>query len=391
MADLIAPHGGILVERQLAGSKREALLEKARGLPKIRLHDFEVSDLDMLACGALSPLQGFMGKAEVESVLESMRLPNGTVWSLPIVLARPKELVGRLSAGDDVALTDHDENVLGVLHIEDIYAHDQDAHAKLAFGTQDEAHPGVARVMNLMGNTGLGGKVSVLNRVRYEDFREFRLDPKETRAYFAELGWKTVSAFQTRNPIHRAHEYLTKVALEVTDGLLIHPLVGATKGDDIPADVRMKCYEVLLANYYPKKRVKLAVFPAAMRYGGPREAIFHALCRKNYGVTHFIVGRDHAGVKDAAGKSYYGDYDAQNIFDRFKPEEIGVEIFKFEHTYYDKKSQGMVSFKTAPENAEAVSVSGTKLRDMLAKGEIPPPEVTRPEVAQILIEFMKGK
>ncbi|GMV79555.1 MAG: hypothetical protein AMXMBFR7_07390 [Planctomycetota bacterium] len=391
MAETIAPHGGTLINREVTGAQRQSLLEKAEKLPKIRLHDFEVSDLDMLACGALSPLQGFMGKAELEGTLEAMRLPNGSIWSLPIVLARPKDQVGRVGAGDEVALTDADGNVLAVLHVEEQYEHDQDKHAKLAFGTGDEGHPGVARIKGLMGNVGLGGKVSVVNRVKYKDFNEHRLDPAQTRAKFAELGWKTVVAFQTRNPIHRAHEYLTKVALEIVDGLLVHPLVGDTKGDDVPAAVRMECYKVLLENYYPKKSVMLSVFPAAMRYGGPREAIFHALCRKNYGVTHFIVGRDHAGVKDREGKSYYGDYDAQNIFERFKPEELGIQIFKFEHTYFDKRTGGMVSFKTAPANAEAVSVSGTKLREMLQKGEIPPPEVTRPEVAQVLIKAMRAK
>ena len=217
------------------------------------------------------------------------------------------------------------------------------------------------------------------------------MDPAQTRDYFQKKNWKTVVAFQTRNPIHRAHEYLTKCALETVDGLLVHPLMGETKGDDVPARVRMECYKVLIEKYYPKDHVLLSVFPAAMRYAGPREAVWHAICRKNYGCTHFIVGRDHAGCNRPDGKPYYGSYDAQQIFDEFTPEEIGIEIYKFEHSFYDRKTGGIVSFKTAPADADQFSVSGTKLRDMLRSGQIPPPEITRPEVAQILIEAMREK
>jgi sulfate adenylyltransferase len=248
----------------------------------------------------------------------------------------------------------------------------------------------VARVKGQMGEVAIGGDLELLNQVPHDDFTDQRLSPRQTRSLFQSRGWRTVVAFQTRNPIHRAHEYLTKVALEVVDGLLIHPLVGETKAGDIPAPVRMRCYEVLLQNYYPRERVALAVFPAAMRYAGPREAVFHAIARKNYGVTHFIVGRDHAGVNRPDGSPYYGTYEAQEFISRFPRADLGIEIFKFENTFFDRRTGGMVSEKTKPAGAQPVSVSGTKMRELLRAGELPPEEVTRPEVAQILIEAARN-
>lgn len=384
--DAVAPHGGQLINRELTGKAREDALKEATGLQAFELQDFELSDIEMIASGALSPLEGFLGEKDFLSVVDNIRLANGTVWSVPIVFSRNASDLGQVKPGDSLALKGPDGTLHAVLRVKELYAHDRERHAENVFGTGDEAHPGVARVKLAMGDTCVGGDIDLVNPVSYDDFPEYRLKPSQTRALFRENGWKTIVAFQTRNPIHRAHEYLTKVALEIVDGLLVHPLVGATKKGDTSAHVRMRCYKVLLDNYYPKERVALSVFPAAMRYAGPREAIFHALSRKNYGVTHFIVGRDHAGVNRPNGERYYDTYAAQKLISSFTREELGIEIFKFENTFFDLKTGGMVSEKTKPAGAEPVSVSGTRLREMLSNGEVPPPEVTRPEVAQVLIE-----
>ena len=384
-----APHGGVLINKVLAGPAREEVLKEARSLPSFELQDFELSDIEMIATGAMSPLTGFMSQRDFDSVVEKVRLASGLVWSIPVVFARNGAELKSVKPGAAVALKGTDGTVHAVLRVKELFPHDRERHAEKVFGTGDEAHPGVARVKKAMGDTCVAGEIQLLNPRAYDSFAEHRLTPSETRTLFAERGWKTVVAFQTRNPIHRAHEYLTKVALEVVDGLLIHPLVGETKAGDIPADVRMRCYKALLDNYYPSDRVALAVFPAAMRYAGPREAVFHALARKNYGVTHFIVGRDHAGVNRPDGKPYYGTYEAQQFIDRFTRDDLGMDIFKFENTFFDRKTGGMVSEKTKPAGAVPVSVSGTQLRSMLERGEIPPHEITRPEVAEILIEHAR--
>ncbi|PIQ85765.1 MAG: sulfate adenylyltransferase [Candidatus Omnitrophica bacterium CG11_big_fil_rev_8_21_14_0_20_45_26] len=386
----LLPHGGKLINRLTEGKEAQAARQQAEKLPAVILSERETCDLEMLATGALSPLEGFMVEADYETCLQKKRLANQLPWTIPITKSISDEEKNKIKKGDTVALQDADGTKLALLSVESIFKHDKKKESEAVYGTSDEAHPGVKHVLK-MGGWLVGGKVTVFEKPNHTDFAGYRLDPKQTRALFEEKGWNTVVAFQTRNPIHRAHEYLTKVALECVDGLLIHPLVGQTKGDDISAEVRMKCYQVLLDNYYPKDRTALTVFPAAMRYAGPREAVWHAIVRKNYGCTHFIVGRDHAGANRSDGKSYYGTYDAQLIFNEFKPEEIGIEIFKFEHTFFDKKTGGMVSFKTAPPNAEAFSVSGTKLREMLRHGELPPSEITRPEVAKILIEAMRAE
>jgi sulfate adenylyltransferase len=363
-AKLIAPHGGELVDRT---GERPADLDS---LERLELTSRELSDLDMLACGALAPLTGFMGREDYESVLENMRLANGLPWSLPVCLA-----VDEAPSGDRVALGEY-----GILEVEDVYEYDKEREAQQAFRTTDDAHPGVARLYGQKPRY-LAGRVTVFRRVQ-PPFPELALDPADTRAAFTERGWKRVVGFQTRNPIHRAHEYLTKVALETVDGLLIHPLVGDTKSDDVPAKTRVECYRVLLEDYYPLDRVVLSAFPAAMRYAGPREAIWHAICRKNYGCSHFIVGRDHAGVGD-----YYGTYDAQLIFDEFEPHELDIEPMFFEHSFWCKKCGAMASAKTCPHRGDDhVFLSGTKVREMLGNGELPPQEFSRPEVAQVLIE-----
>lgn len=370
---LIAPHGGTLVDRT---GERPADVES---LEVVTLTSREASDLDMLASGALSPLTGFMGSADYRRVLDEMRLGSGLPWSLPVCLAVPAA-----PRGDRVALADEDGRLLAVLDVEETFSYDKEHEAERCFRTTEDAHPGVARLY-AQHELYLAGPVTVFERQR-PGFPELHRDPKDTRALFAERGWKRVVGFQTRNPIHRAHEYLTKCALETVDGLLVHPLVGETKSDDVPAAVRVKAYEVLIDGYYPRDRVVVSAFPAAMRYAGPREAIWHAICRKNYGCSHFIVGRDHAGVG-----SYYGTYDAQLIFDEFEAHELDIEPMFFEHSFWCKPCGQMASAKTCPHSGDDhVFLSGTKVRELLSGGELPPAEFSRPEVARILIEAYRG-
>jgi sulfate adenylyltransferase len=367
--DLIQPHGGTLVDRN--GERPDDLAQ----LETLTLTSREVSDLDMLASGALSPLEGFMGRADYERVVEGMHLEGGLPWALPVCLA-----VDAAPSGERVALADESGRALAVLEVDDVYDYDKEREAERCFRTTDDAHPGVARLYAQKPRYA-AGRVTVFERPQ-PTFPELAMDPAETRAAFAERGWRRVVGFQTRNPIHRAHEYLTKVALETVDGLLIHPLVGDTKSDDVPAATRVECYRVLVDNYYPQDRVLVSSFPAAMRYAGPREAIWHAICRKNYGCSHFIVGRDHAGVGD-----YYGTYDAQLIFDEFAPHELDIEPMFFEHSFWCNTCGSMASAKTCPHGADAhVFLSGTKVRELLASGELPPLEFSRPEVAEVLIE-----
>ncbi|MGP1347321.1 MAG: sulfate adenylyltransferase [Phycisphaerales bacterium] len=384
MSGLIAPHGGSLVNRVAEGAAAEKLRAEAASLPSITLSAKQSCDLEMIGIGAFSPLSGFMGREDFERVCKEMRLADGTVWPIPILLAVDKAKAP--GVGSRVALKAPNGVLQGILTVKEVFAHDKALEIPNVFGTDDAAHPGVKQVMD-EGDACLAGPVDVLTVCVEPDgpeaFLDHRLTPAQTRDAFKAKGWKSISAFQTRNPIHRAHEYLCKCAQEITDGILIHPLVGETKPGDIPADVRMDCYKVLIDEYFHPDHTMLAVMPAAMRYAGPREAILHALVRKNYGATHFIVGRDHAGVGN-----YYGTYDAQLIFDTFAPEEIGIVPLKFEHAAWSHKAQSMVSGKTFPKiEGDQVFLSGTKVRDMLAKGERPPAEFTRPEVADVLIKW----
>jgi sulfate adenylyltransferase len=382
----IDPHGGILRNLLADEAEAAALREEATHLPKLVVSERELADLEMLAVGALSPLTGFQGEADYHSILETMHLTGGLPWSIPVTLSVDEDGAHRLGGAEAVALTPAEgADTLAVLRIAELFKRDRAKEARAVFGTEDLAHPGV-QALHEAGDRCVAGSLEVIALPPHDDFVGYRLTPAETRAEFDRRGWRTVVGFQTRNPIHRAHEYLQKCALEIVDGLLVHPLVGATKADDVPPDVRMRCYEALFEGYYPKDRAMVSVFPAAMRYAGPKEAIWHAICRKNYGCTHFIVGRDHAGVGD-----YYGTYEAQEIFERFEPGELGITPLMFEHSFWCNRCEGMASPKTCPHDEEdRVSLSGTKVREMLRNGERPPREFSRPEVADILIDAMRS-
>ena len=383
---LIPPHGGTLVNRLVDAGAAATLVKEAASLPKITLSRTEACDLEMIAIGAFSPLRGFVGQTDFESICREVRLADGTPWPIPITLAVDDSVKAGLEVGRRAALAHSDGTLLGVIDITEIYRHDKALEIPNVYGTEDAAHPGVGAV-NDSGDWLVAGPIDVITvtpqREPGEQFTAHRLPPTATRKAFADRGWQTIAGFQTRNPIHRAHEYLTKCAQELCDGVLIHPLVGETKPGDIPADVRMACYAVLLEKYYVADRTMLSVMPGAMRYAGPREAILHALVRKNYGCSHFIVGRDHAGVGD-----YYGTYDAQNIFDQFTADEIGIVPLKFEHAAWCNACEGMTSSRTCPHGPqEKVFLSGTKVREMLQAGQCPPQEFTRPEVGEILIKW----
>ena len=380
---LIAPHGGELVIN-MAGEQEGALLrEQAKSLPHLQIGSRQMADLEMLANGAYSPLGGFMKRADYLSVVHTMHLSNGLPWPLPVTLPVRSEQAATLKEGTQVALVDAQGLPQAILMIEEKFGYDKEHEASQVYRTTEEAHPGV-KVLYQQGEVLLGGPVRVVE-LQHQAFAKYRFTPTQSRLQFAGRGWKRVVGFQTRNPVHRAHEYIQKCALETVDGLYLHPLVGDTKGDDIPAEVRMRCYEVLLENYYPEDRVILGVLPAAMRYAGPREAVFHSLMRKNYGCSHFIVGRDHAGVGN-----YYDTYDAQRIFSEFDPSLLDITPVFFEHTFFCRVCGSMASSKTCPHgNEHHVTLSGTKVRQMLQAGEIPPREFSRPEVAKVLIEAMR--
>jgi sulfate adenylyltransferase len=373
---LVRPHGGVLVDRIVSGRDAEALRSRAARLPRITLDARELADLELIATGAVSPIEGFLGPADYASVVDSLRLADGTVWPLPLTLAA--DATG-LAPGQPAALHDASGRLWGVIEIEQVFTRDPLEESRKVYGTEDPAHPGVAYLLG-RPRTLLGGRVQVLPLPDDLPFARFRLTPRQLRQAIAERGWRRVAGFQTRNPIHRAHEHLTKLALEQTDGLVLHPLVGETKGDDVPASVRFAAYEELVTRYYPRERTLLAAFPAAMRYAGPREALFHALVRKNYGINRLIVGRDHAGV----GK-YYGPYDAQRIFESFTAEELGVQPLKFEPTFYCRACDALASPRTCPHGpASRLELSGTKVREILRGGGRLPRQFTRPEIAEIL-------
>lgn len=382
---LIAPHGGELIINMANPAEQAELRQLAPSLPQLVIGSRQLADLEMLANGAYSPLSGFMNRADYVSVVNTMHLANGLPWSIPITLATSAEQAAQMREGSDVALVNNEGTLQAVLHLQEKYPYDKQLEAQKVYRTTEEAHPGV-KVLYQQGEILLAGPVRVV-QIQNQAFAHYRNTPTQARKLFEGRGWQRVVGFQTRNPVHRAHEYIQKCALETVDGLYLHPLVGDTKGDDIPADVRMRCYEVLLENYYPPERVILGVLPAAMRYAGPREAIFHALMRKNYGCSHFIVGRDHAGVGN-----YYGTYDSQKIFAEFQPEQVGITPMFFDHAFFCQTCGSMASSKTCPHSSEQhITLSGTKVRQMLQAGTIPPREFSRPEVAQILIKAMSQR
>jgi sulfate adenylyltransferase len=373
------PHGGVLVDRCLGvGAAGVA----SGGVASLVVTPAEAADLRALATGAYSPLTGFMGAKEHQSVVESMRLPDGLLWPIPVCLGLPD---GIRVDGGRLALRDPKGRLLGMLEVEEVFDRDRTAEAQLVYGTGDPAHPGVARVLQAPARAVAGPIQAVLQPLE-GPVGERALTPAATRQVFAERGWASVVGFQTRNPVHRAHEYLMKCALEMVDGLLLHPLVGPTKEGDVPATVRMRAYEAVL-EYFPASRVLLAALVAPMRYAGPREAILHALVRKNYGCTHFIVGRDHAGVG-----SYYGPFDAQQLLASLPAEDLGIVALTFDNAFYCRRCGSMATTKTCPHPEDQhVALSGTQVRAMLASGQLPPPEFSRSEVASLLIDAYRTR
>ena len=383
----ISPHGGKLLPLLAKGDDLKKGFSKAKTIPHVTMNSREVSDLIMLGMGAFSPLPGFMGKEDYEGVCTDMHTKDGTFWPVPITLSISKERADSLKEGHEVALVDETTGaVMGIMTVEEKFTYSKEVEAHTIFHTDDSKHPGVEKLYK-QGDILIGGPVTVLSEGEYPSrFAHYYARPEQVRNIFEERGWSTIAAFQVRNPIHRSHEYCTKIALEISDGLFIHPLVGALKADDIPAEVRIRCYEVLLENYYPKDSVLLRVYPMEMRYAGPREALLHAIIRQNFGCSHLIVGRDHAGVGN-----YYGPFDAQKIFETLTPDDLQIKPLNIDWTFYCYKCEGMASLKTCPHSPEdRCLISGTELRRMLSNGEMPPPEFSRPEVLEILIDYYKG-
>jgi sulfate adenylyltransferase len=381
---MIAPHGGKLVNQVASIEEGRDFKKRANSLRKLEIGLREVCDVELIAFGAYSPLTGFLKREDYESVLERMQLKNGVVWTLPVVLPASSEVAHSISEGESIALVFQGRE-FAFMEVEEKYTYDKEKEAEMVYRTKDLSHPGVLSLYS-QGDFYLGGKITLIFPLLHTAFSNV-LTPKDSRKEFQRRGWKSVVGFQTRNPIHRAHEYLLKCALEISDGLFIHPLVGYTKKDDIPSSVRLQCYKVLIEKYFPKERVVLSPFPAAMRYAGPREAVFHALVRKNYGCTHFIVGRDHAGVGN-----FYGPFEAQEIFSQFNREEIGINPLFFDHAFYCLRCEGMATSKTCPHTeSERVILSGSRVRKILRKGERLPSKFTRAEVAEILLSWAGEK
>jgi sulfate adenylyltransferase len=382
---LVPPHGGTLKPLLIQGEELPDKSRLAQSLPRVRINSKESSDVVMLAMGAFSPLNGFMGRQDYLEVVDRMQLCSGVLWPIPITVSVTREQSKKIRIGQDIVLVDeHSNEALAIMTVEEVFPYDRAKEAREVFGTQEEAHPGVRRIYS-QGELYLGGPIRVLSEGKYPRlFPEFAR-PIETRTIFAERGWSTVAAFQTRNPMHRSHEYLVKIAIEVSDGVLIHPIVGALKPGDIPAEVRLKCYQALIDRYLPAERIVLKVYPMEMRYGGPREAVLHAIIRQNFGCSHLIIGRDHAGV----GK-YYGPFDAQKIFDQLEPGSLQIQPLKLDWTFWCHSCGAMASMKSCPHGKEhRLLISGTELRAMLSEDRHPPEQFSRPEVLQILMNYYR--
>ena len=371
------PHGGKLVDRTVSSSRRGRLLDEARELPKVILNSSLAADVMNIAHGVYSPLEGFMNKEDYEHVLEEMRLSNDLPWTMPIVLDVDKKEISDVKEGDDVALY-YNNSPIALLRVEEIYKWDKKQYAFKVFRTIDPKHPGVFKTMKRKEML-VGGPIDLISEIP-EPFEKFRLWPKETRILFELKGWKTIAAFQTRNVPHRGHEYVQKATLTFVDGLFINPLVGWKKPGDYKDEVIVEAYQALIKNYYPKDSVVFSVLRMEMRYAGPREAIFHAIIRKNFGATHFIVGRDHAGVGN-----YYGPYEACEIFKEFP--DLGITPLFVREAFYCKKCGGMVNEKICPHDERyRIRMSGTKIREMIKRGEKPPDYMMRPEVAEVVLK-----
>jgi len=381
MPNLVPPHGGAPLKPLLvADGERGEALARAGSMPRITLSSRELSDLFMLGMGAYTPLDGFMGEADWRGACVDMKLSDGLFWPIPITLSCKRNEADAISIGDEIALADEEGTLVGSLRVDEKYEIDRDLECENVYGTTDENHPGVQKVLE-QGDINLAGPVAVLSEGHYpETYKGLYYRPEETRALFEEKGWSKVAAFQTRNPMHRSHEYLAKIAIEIGDGILIHQVLGALKPGDIPADVRVDAIDTLVENYFVPGTAVQAGYPIEMRYAGPREALLHALFRQNFGCSHLIVGRDHAGVGD-----YYGPFDAHHIFDTLDEGSLVTQPLKIDITFYCRKCDGMATGKTCPHGEEdRLNISGTRLREMFANREAVPAEFSRPEVVEVL-------
>ncbi len=388
MSRLVEPHGGKgLKPLMLKGDALAKTKEKAKALNQVRMSSRETGDLIMLGIGGFTPLEGFMGKADWQGACENMSLSDGLFWPIPITLSTNKGQADSIKDGEEVALVDEETgSLMGTLVVKEKYEMtkaDKEFECQHVFKTTELEHPGVAKVME-QGDVNLAGTVQVFSEGEFpKKYAGIYMTPEETRKIFDDKGWSTVAAFQTRNPMHRSHEYLAKIAIEICDGVLIHQLLGKLKPGDIPADVRSKAIGTLLDKYFVKDTVIQAGYPLDMRYAGPREALLHALFRQNYGCSHLIVGRDHAGVGD-----YYGPFDAHHIFDEIPKDALQTQALKIDWTFYCTKCDGMASMRTCCHGKEdRLLLSGTKLRKMLSEGEAVPDHFSRPEVLAILREY----
>ncbi len=391
MKKVQTPVGGKLVDRLLRGDAKEKAIQEAKNLPALIIDREIAIQLEMIATGVLSPHEGFVGKADYQSILDRGRLADGTPWTLPPTFspvgAENEKVASGLQKGEKVALREKDGTLIAIFHFKERFKQDKEERAQKLFGTKDKAHPGVDNIYRNMGEELLAGPIDLVDRQNWGPFEKYRIPPAETWKLFETLKWKTVVAFQTANPIHRGHEYLQKCALEILDGLFINPIVETTRRAYFRNEFRLKAYEAAIDNYYPKDRVVLAALRVTMNYAGPKEAILHALIRRNFGCTHFIVGRDHAGFRD-----FYDPYASQHIFDDYDPEELGIAPLFFQESFFCTRCGNMASSKTCPHGREfQISMSGTGIQDIIRYGYVPPKEIMRPEVTQIASQGIQPK